>query len=303
MKLVALMVLLVGCQHEAARPTPTEPPEKAPYVDPMTRALRAFEADHAVDYQRPFVLKHDDRSATLKLLREACDRREYIPDQSALACRIAAQIDTYEPNIYDRYRSVTERCEAGDLLSCRVLPDDVEGAIGRFDDLPGKQSRACVEDSQYCVDLGEECRQGFSFACEKLVDDYPFRDPRREGTKKEANQFAKQGCTNGIAADCDRIEGDLTFEEAQQFCWLTDKCTALADVYAQRGDRISARNAMERACEYTEDLDTCRALANRYLDRTYPEPVPGRGKLLLAWACPDFDLFASDNTLFECAAL
>lgn len=50
---------------------------------------------------------------------------------------------------------------------------------------------------------------------------------------------------------------------------------------------VGARDSYERTCQYGVDvLQICVALAAGYLDNTYQEPVPGRARALLDWACP-----------------
>ena len=62
---------------------------------------------------------------------------------------------------------------------------------------------------------------------------------------------------------------------------------SLAGIDKKRNELIGARDSEERACQYAADSKwICAGLASSYLDGTYQEPVPGRGKALSDWACP-----------------
>ena len=72
---------------------------------------------------------------------------------------------------------------------------------------------------------------------------------------------------------------------ARRLCDTTDVCFQLGKLLEDRGDKLGARDAYERDCEYRRSEPVCKLLSERYLANELPEPIPGRGAKLRAWVC------------------
>lgn len=287
------------------RHDPPSPLSSAPQTDPHAALVARARADAALregvplDYERPFNAKAIDRSATAKLFRDACG----LGDKHA--CIVEAQLVTGD----ERFHTVEANCRAGDLLSCRVLPKDEHAP--RFPDVPGAMSRRVEchkpELAAPCeaAELHKECVAGFPEACAELNN----ADPEQSMTAAEVaswSTLSARGCKGGIASECVNVtqygsDGDQ-LDVAQRLCELQPaECFSLADLDKKRNDVTGERDSYERACEYgPEHLAICAGLASSYLDGTYQEPVPGRGKALIDWVCPK--LVKGDRARFPACA-
>ncbi|MEO6772474.1 MAG: hypothetical protein ABI467_05555 [Kofleriaceae bacterium] len=288
------LIALAACGGPAPpQPRPIDPspqPAAAP-ADPhavLFARVRADEALHqgvALDYERPFKTKPVDRSATARLFGDACrlgDKR---------ACLIEAELATGA----DRFQTIEASCAAGDLLSCRALPLDEHEP--RFPSAPGAMSRR-VECQQphlgascEVAALHRECGAGFPVACYELNVANPDQ-PMSAAEITSWPKLSERGCLDGIASECLNLSGYGSdrdqFEVAQRLCNLRPgECVELAEIEVKRHDLTAARDSFERTCQYGDHLfELCAALGTEYLAGTYPEPVPGRARALLDWACP-----------------
>jgi hypothetical protein len=256
------------------------------------RALEALMGRFPSDYRRPF----EDPPTT----SDAHDRYlELCEDGDASACWIAGGLEWWKVDGKARAR-VVEHCRAGDLASCQALPAQVAG----FPDLPGRQGRteACTflpQDGTTCdfAALKQECIDGFAQSCYRLAtttlsrEQIDFAEARLPLGLPGCEAFALNQCralTLG-ASDATRV-----LVSTRECAFGLGGCDKLATEFRARGDLARARDLDERACQYgvgtdrgpnTEQAYLCLALSTFYLDGTYREPVPGRGKALRAWSC------------------
>lgn len=292
--LASLALTLNGC---SAPPRAKEPAGKpsSPAVhaamrdsgDPVDalvrRAEQALLDDAPLDYERPLVEKPRDRQQALKLVLEACHAGD---SASCWKAMVVAAPNERAPIV----KLVEQNCRGGHVLSCRALPDDagqgLQGTFGRSYDCQSFDPDRCNPD-----ELRRECNEGFPESC-TLLASRTHDDTERPALFARAAELARQGCREDILKECAMRRADwpaeAALDAAQRSCKLSrDDCAQLWRLL-DKGDRAEeARNALEIACQYgTSDLD-CMELGLSYLDRKYPEPVPGRGQALLDRSCAE----------------
>lgn len=247
-------------------------------------AERALATDTSLDYERPFVTKARARDRTITMFNDLC-RNGHNP-----SCWIAAGFDRTSPHAF---RFVEARCRSGDLMSCRALPGGKEAT---FQDLPGAMSRnpACFDSASPDCDLAvlrAECGVGFPVACVLLST---AQIPDRQEVSARVFKLTAEGCGAGIASECIHEDDSSAHTGRMQsrLCDLTDDCWSLSQFNAAMGDHEGERNSLERMCQYDgkRGIEACIELAERYTSHTLTEPVAGRGKALLDYACPKLQM-------------
>ncbi len=152
----------------------------------------------------------------------------------------------------------------------------------------------CQESQEAPCDLAvlrSECTNGFPRSCRQLgISNPPL--PDRDQLLARFDLLSATGCALSIIEECERasmvgVDGEQ-LKARQRRCELVrDDCVVLAHAYVKQNDLVSARDALEQACEYgAQPLPSCLELGAGYLRATYREPAAGRGRALLDWACP-----------------
>ncbi len=150
-------------------------------------------------------------------------------------------------------------------------------------------------------ELGRECDASFPAACLQLG--IASDGPGSNALLRRGISLSIEGCRAGIRGECELAleSGDprAQLDTAQQLCDLDRSwCGALANTYTDRDDLEGARDSLELTCQYgRERWSECAKLGAGYIEHTYKEPVPGRGKALIDWACPR--LKAKERSYFE----
>lgn len=281
-----LSAVLLGCWTPVA-PKPTRDPAPSNQVQPDQRAQlvhsaeRALSLDSPMDLTLPMAEKPRDRSHTVGLLLEACRAGDHPSCWKALA---VAQ-DTDRPAIT---KLVEGNCVAGDMLSCRALPDT---PVGAFSGAPGSMGRseACDDTESTTCDrkaLRTECTAGFPNSCQALMRrSSPEED--RDALMARMFELSAAGCDAWIGPECARLashDGDLHQQLAmQRSCDLERQCGGAAGVLVSQNQLPLARDLYERSCQYRGV--GCERLAVAYLEGKLPEPVKGRGQALIDWWC------------------
>ncbi|MEO6772473.1 MAG: hypothetical protein ABI467_05550 [Kofleriaceae bacterium] len=250
-----------------------------------------------VDYARPLDGKPFARPDVAALYLQACRTGD------RPACWIAMELAGHDEEIR---KLVEASCVAGDLLSCRALPDAgserAPGAIARREECQsGAGQGSCSVEG-----LRAECLQGFPHACLALAEMSPS-PPDGDALKVQAAELAAVGCAARIMDECEiaRMIGpdDQRLTARQTACSFQGTCYGLAQAALRAGDRTAARDLLERSCQYGNDLMACSDLGVAYLSGKLEEPVPGRGKALAEWACAKIQkIRIHDNKIEACLA-
>jgi hypothetical protein len=284
MRCLSLLIALGACGGKAAPAAISGSASKPDGT--YERANRALHDDAPLDYSRPLDGKRWDRKAITEQFHNSCARGD------KRSCIIEAQL-TLNSDVHEKYRTVAENCRAGDLMSCRALPGDLNEQ--RFPKLPGEMSRRdeCSETelSAPCdaAALRNECTDGFPAACAALASQEPPL-PDADVLATRADELAQQGCDVGIGDECLHLffsdDHATALRAAQRHCDLDrENCIEVAVVYAKAKDKLRERDAKEQQCQYSRSYYPCIQLAIEYLDGKLDEPVPGRGQALLEYGC------------------
>lgn len=270
-----LGLLLVACSAPVA---PQQPVLAA--MKPREVARRAEEAlghARAPDYSRPMLVTPRARPEASEWFHGQCAGGDHD------ACRTEAWLlfrgPGDDPSVF---HEVVDECRRGDLPSCRALPHDL-GEPGDAQ-LAGFMSRRveCFDGPTAACDLPtlvRECNLHFAMACFELARAGETIYGTAEDFRRRGQLYARGSCNAGDLHLCELADGGRA-------CALSDDCSGLADELEQSGDRIRDRDVRELQCQYGRLPYSCAKLAELYLFDVLPEPVPGRGHVLLAWACP-----------------
>lgn len=276
--LIAIVLAACGAGHEnQVAPTPSEP--LANSVDLRAKAEAELSSDTPPDYERPMKTKPVDRSKAIALFYSACIADDHY------SCRVEAELLDGDPS--EVFRTVASECKRGDTLSCRALP--LNDKIWLFPDLPGRWGRnpKCTYGYKKECDMAAlriECDTGFPYSCIALTS---LAAPDR-AIDSQTNRFAAEGCEQGAMNECGYIL-PAKITAAKRACVALFQCVPLGDLYAAAEQHELERDARERWCQFsTEGLGGCLELAEDYVQKKFPEPVPGRAKALLNYACPKF---------------
>jgi hypothetical protein len=72
----------------------------------------------------------------------------------------------------------------------------------------------------------------------------------------------------------------------------------MANRRLKAGDAVKGVALLEHSCQYVEGAESdCLKLGVAYLQKTYLEPVGGRGQKLVDWACARIAKFDGDKLL------
>jgi len=254
----SVVLLAVGCGAPAQVATTRATPPPGP-VGVQLGTLRLLE-DVTLDYERPMAQKPAlDRSSLVRRYVEACRSGD------RPACWIAIGIDPRAGTM----ELLREHCSAGDVMSCRALPPD-----------------AVATDAQI---LRRECDGGHTRSCIELLHHAPALGKRT--LEQRIFELTLAGCQAGVLSECDLIDPERPVDaqlaaDATRCLLRLDRCARLGGRYRGGEDRVRAREAFERACQYGPDpRANCVELGLLYRERWLDEPVAGRGRALLAWAC------------------
>jgi hypothetical protein len=253
-------------------------------VELVALAGRALSKRWPLDYRRPFVTEpepqpEDETAANLYL--EACREGD------KPSCWIAATIDG--AGIERATPHVLENCRAGDVMSCRALPNHLP-----FGDAPGREGRSerCQAPGKTCdlAALRQECEEGFAFSCWWMFQ----APPPADRLEAHALPLARAGCRATIENDCrllwsiDEASADDHKLSSDQLCPLRiSECSGALTRYLKLGDLGRARDVAEQICQHGGEQSryNCLGLGEYYVSGTLPEPVQGRGEALISWAC------------------
>jgi hypothetical protein len=182
---------------------------------------------------------------------------------------------------------VDVNCHNGDLLSCHVLRNNDHGE-GSLPGALGREARLWPHTPFDLNALRRECERGLPLSCAVLLERTP-NAPDRDAIRKRILDCAGEGCRSGVLDDCTLLDGleipSVTEEAETMRCMWTAVCQRAGQLALARGDRIRARDLLERGCEMVADNRWCAELAVLYMHGSLPEPVAGRGAQLFAWAC------------------
>jgi hypothetical protein len=271
---VVLIVVWGSACGGRASPLPSNRTVGSDLAALVWRADEALASTLRTDYQRPFLQKLPDLAWVSDRYLEACeagDRR---------SCWLADGIRSSERAMM----MVRSNCLAGDLMSCRALPEDQS-------DIPDRRLRGWAGRASTCVMSAceearrQECTAGFPMSC-----------LRNHTLDEEANARAAlltgEGCRAGILQECKWLtlhapQRSISKMAYERVCSLSGhQCNAVASEYKE--DPARARDALERGCQHTEGWEQdsmCVELIESYRDNLYQEPVPGRLQALIEWQC------------------
>jgi hypothetical protein len=294
------IIAALGCSARTRDAIPRDPapsvsaPDEPPHnrVDTTRRLQLVARAEQSLaqslplDYRRPFSDHESARPATASLYLEACSAGDNP------SCWIAGQLGASEARAL-----VRANCVAGDIMSCRAIPrgeatdPETPGWAGRGT-LCDKDSPYAQPENKRCGidDLRRECLAGFPFSCWQMGHGPPDMIPDREALANRVAPLSRAGCQARIGNECNNMSNEYTDAErllvAERMCPLVVSwCAVLSKHYRNRGELVRARDLAEQHCQYGRDISACRRLGADYADRTFPEPVPGRGEALLNWGC------------------
>ena len=265
---------------------------KPPNAALAQRADRALANAVRPDYRRPMAGAPLDRPAIGALYLAACragDKR---------SCWVAV---TFGDPQGIAAAQIIENCRAGDLLSCRAIPEDKTLDVPNH--LPGwaGRSRACGIDGCTRAVLQRECDAGFPRSCDQvveLIEPWPTERPPGYQVSPELVaplvRLARRGCAAGLIGECfllssrspplpEDTHNDRLLAEQSMCDIAVVGCDDLGRIYRSRGDLVKAQEAFERSCQFS--AGGCADAAAGYLDDHLPEPVPHRGEDLARWAC------------------
>ncbi len=304
MRILATLVFVAGC-YPASSPGPTPGTRDSANTRPVqaddgakrklsafvARAEQALADDLRLDYERPFAKKSLERPETVELLLEACRAGE--KPWCWKAASIAPKADRMR-----LYEIVAANCRAGDNLSCRALPDELDVAEPLYADLPGALGRSQCSGMETTCDiptLERECTAGFGLSCYVASTYVPGNAKERLVAQQDKNY--KQDCLAGIERSCFAISNKTADEELQIYasaCAISrEGCALLGDLYDAKQQPLAARDARERGCQFGKNPTVCATLGAAYLDHKYEEPVPGRGRALLDDSCRKLGTYAA----------
>jgi hypothetical protein len=305
------MLVMLGCgarepahpeqpaQHGSAQQPISNESKQPQREELVARAEQSLAASLPLDYGRPMNGAPVDRPETVSLLLAACRAGD------KPSCWIAWQIEHWQESS-DAMTLVRANCLGGDLMSCRALPlDAVASGQNGFPDVPGAAGRtdACWEPrtgpAATCdlATLRRECTEHYPQSCLLVPVHAPSADQDRDTQIAHSLALSREGCRLRISGECNTVIKYGTEQEQQQalerMCPITvGVCDALGQRYLVHGDLLRARELAERACQHWEDprRRICMNLGENYLKGMFPEPEPGRGKALIAWACENTDI-------------
>jgi hypothetical protein len=303
---------LMACRES---PPARSPSNRTRIIESSVTALvrpadEAFASTLVPDYDRPFIKKPHDLEWVSGLYLQACragDRRSCWRADATYSSKLTEEM-------------VHRNCLAGDLMSCRALrrepwePDEpsepdkrLRGWVGRAIQCDGPQD--CQKEArQKCQELDcwealqQECADGFPASCWSPLH------RNDEGALARATELAMEGCQAGLRKECQWLllhisdHAKWVFAYGHLCHWAAD-CGDLS--YYFKGEPIKVREIRERGCQYgrgTEKGIACEAAWRGYLDGTYPEPVPGRGRALVEWSCKQWVEEGFEPDLAACVA-
>lgn len=282
MKTAFLLIGIAACSQSQAT---TTSPDDAPAIVLLARAER-LRLEWTPNYRHPIVETDDTIERSEELYARACERG------APFACWHAP----------GGARALLEQCRAGDMLSCRNFTDQAP-TVRAFRDLPGTAARNYrwgVRKAVRMEDLRHECELGLPDSCLFYIQ-HEQNAPDVPRLRKRLLALATEGCTMGILDDC-RVLGKLGTPEAARIedvdrCVWTGWCEQAA---RNTDDPIRARDFLERSCQMLSLPSYCGELAVHYVSGEYPEPVPGRGKQLLEWACARLEPDLMTQSAYGC---
>lgn len=268
--------------------------------DLVARAEQSLVDSLPLDYRRPFSDSSSDRPATRQRFLEAC-RAGHRP-----SCWTAWYLEPQWHESSEAFLLIRANCAAGDLMSCRaILPLPMMDPRGELPGAAGR-SQACWTTPDEpggtgcdVAALRRECRARFSASCRLLVMHRRSAagDPGDAALTSDARlaELAEGECDAGLISACldarlfgsrDRRPGAASWLERE--CRITPFfCQELLQHLLDARATIQARDVAERRCQYGANTsrDSCADLGDYYVTGVLPEPVPGRGRALLEWAC------------------
>lgn len=293
-RIVTMLCCLVwiGCGSHEPSVQNVELSNKPPSAALAQRADQALADGVRPNYRRPMAGAPLDRQAIGALYVAACragDKR---------SCWVAV---TFHDPQGTAAAQIIENCRAGDLLSCRAIPEDKTLDVSNH--LPGwgGRSRACGVDGCSRAILQKECDAGFPRSCDQVVDMIePYVEVRPPGYQVSPELVAplvrltRRGCAAGLIGECfllssrsPRLPDDMNNDQLlahQHMCDIAIVgCDDLGHIYKAKGDVVKAQETFERACQF--GAGGCAGAASGYLDDHLPEPAPHRGEDLARWAC------------------
>lgn len=304
MRRVSLLFLVIACG--SPQPPATDVPHNAPppqtAAELIARAERANAEHLPLDYARPFERAPVADSSAVGMYLDACRMGErpacwlamYLVQQDEHIRSLA----THAPGeVSPRWREVTKlveaNCVAGHHASCLVLPREKDAHGLAFPAAPGAAGRSAIcEDAEkpgcQVVLLRKECDEGFAQSCgvlsvllgqQAMTSSSAALLTESDAAMRKAEELRATGCWMRAADDCPPSPIDA----ARLACDFGKRCSGLAKLYLEQGDKPRARDAAERGCQYF--ADSCAELGVMYLDGVLGEPVAGRGQRLVDFVC------------------
>jgi TPR repeat protein len=297
-----LFVIACGSPQPPATDVPHNAPPQPTAAELVARAARANAEHLPLDDARPFERTPVADSPAVGLYLDACrlgDRPAcwlsmYLLEQDVRIRSLAAHAPgKVSPRWPEVTKLVEANCVAGHHASCLVLPSERDAHGLTFPAAPGAAGRSAVcEDAEkpgcQVVLLRRECDQGFAGSCSALsvllaqqamTSSSAALFTESDAAMRKAEELRAAGCWMRAGDECP----PSPIAAAQLACDFGTRCSGLAKLYLEQGDKPRARDAAERGCQYF--ADSCAELGVMYLDGVLEEPVPGRGQRMVDFIC------------------
>ncbi|MGE0396678.1 MAG: hypothetical protein AB7T06_08180 [Kofleriaceae bacterium] len=144
-------------------------------------------------------------------------------------------------------------------------------------------------EEQVLPQLEANCKAGHDLSCRALLFKQGFRE---EYPLKLSRAELRRGCSGGLWAECDlliesKVDEDVQFGREIECLYNNLFCSSAGDDYTH-DDPERARYLLELGCQ-AGDRSSCLSLVYAYTHGQLEEPLPGRARELIPFACLGLD--------------